>query len=276
MNHKYDISVLMPAIRTHQWLAMYGSLYNSCKKYTWELVLVSPFDLPDYMQHFDNIKLIKDYGCPSRCAQMGTYACEGRMMYHCVDDAFFLPDSIDIAMDYYNRECTRKDVINMRYREGANYSGPTLPMAFWTAWFHDELRLPGIPQHYKISCHHLMDFEYFRELGGWDCRFEYINHGLHDLMFRVQADGGVLYDSPTDATTVNHFVDKTGDHGPIYDAQTFFDKPQFDEMYSTSLNSAAERIHIELDNWKQCPEVWERRFEKKDGKLPTTYDQILK
>ena len=42
----------MPAIRTHQWLMMYGSLYNACRDHSWELVLVSPFDLPEEMKHF--------------------------------------------------------------------------------------------------------------------------------------------------------------------------------------------------------------------------------
>ena len=92
-------------------------------------------------------------------------------------------------------------------------------------------------------------------------------------MFRVQADGGTLYDSPVDATTCNHYINKTGDHAPIYDAQTFSDKPKFDEMYS-DLNAADSRIHLDLDNWKQSPEVWDRRFKEKDGKLPTTYDEV--
>jgi hypothetical protein len=271
----YDVSILMPAIRTKSWLMLYGSLLNSCKRHTFELVLVSPFDLPDNMKQLENVKLIKDYGAPTRCAQIGAEHCEGRLMYHCVDDAIFLPDSIDLAIDFFDAHCGHKDVVNMRYREGTNYSGQTLPMQFWMAWAHDELRLPGIPQHYKISLHHMMNMEYFRELGGWDCQFEYINHPLHDLMFRVQADGGTLYDSPTDGTTCNHFIDKTGDHAPIFDAQTFSDKPIFDEMYSF-LNAAADRIHLDLDNWKDSPEVWVRRFkEKEDGTLPSSYEEIL-
>jgi len=270
---KYDVSVLMPAIRTYNWLMMYGSLLNSCKRHSFELVLISPFDLPDNMKHLDNVKLIKDYGPPTRAAQIGTFECEGRLMYHCVDDAIFLPDSIDIGIDFYDQQCGSKDVVNMRYREGANFSGQTLPPGFWMAWSHNELRLPGIPQHYKISLHHMFSLEYFRELGGWDCQFEYINHPLHDLMFRVQADGGTLYDLPVDATTCNHYVDKTGDHAPIYDAQTYFDKPKFDDMYS-DLDAAASRIHLDIDNWKEADEVWDRRFKEKDGKLPTTYDEV--
>tara|TARA_R110002074_G_scaffold266788_1_gene438976 strand:- start:1096 stop:1926 length:831 start_codon:yes stop_codon:yes gene_type:complete len=274
VSYKYDVSIMMPAIRTSQWLMMYGSLINACQKYSWELVLVSPFDLPDNMKHFENIKMIKDYGAPSRCAQIGAIACEGEFLYHCVDDAIFLPEVIDNAVDWHRQHCSDKDVINMRYREGAMFSGQTLPEQFWLAWFHDELRLPGIPQHYKISCHHFMKLDYFKQLGGWDCRYEYINHSLHDLMFRVQADGGRLYDSRTDATTCNHFIDKTGDHAPIYDAQTFHDKPQFDAIYAVP-NAAASRITIPLDNWTQQPEVWERRFKEDDsGNLPESYEEL--
>jgi len=274
MSYKYDVSVLMPAIRTHQWLMMYGSLFNACKEHSWELVLVSPFDLPPEMTHFDNVKLIKDYGAPTRAAQIGALQCEGEYMYHCVDDAIFLPDAIDNAVRFLRENGNRKDVVNMRYREGAMYAGQTLPTGFWTAHFHDELRLAGIPREYKISLHHFMRMDYFKELGGWDCQYEYINHPLHDLMFRVQADGGRLYDSPTDATTCNHYVNKSVDHAPIFDAQTYGDKPKFDAVYREPGNPAASRIHIDLDNWQQTPPIWKRRFEFKDGKLPQSYKEL--
>ena len=269
----YDVSILMPAIRTHNWLMLYGSLVNSCKKHSFELVLVSPFDLPENMRHFKNIKLIRDYGAPTRAAQIGALKCEGRLMYHCVDDAIFLPDAIDKAIEQYDNICGRKDVINMRYKEGVEYSGQTMPMGYWTAWHHGELRLQGVPMDYKISLHHLIDMEYFKELGGWDCQFEYINHPLHDLMFRLQADGGRLYDSVVDATTCDHYINKTVDHGPIFDAQSFSDKPKFDAIYSIP-DACQGRIHLELDNWKNSPAVWDRRFKLKDGKLPKNYKEF--
>ena len=273
MKYRYDVSILIPAIRTHQWLMMYGSLFSACKNHTWELVLVSPFDLPPEMAHFDNIKLIKDYGAPTRAAQIGALQCEGEYMYHCVDDAIFLPDAIDNAVEFLKSQDNKKYVVNMRYREGAMYAGQTLPMGFWTAHFHNELRLLGIPKEYKISLHHFMRTDYFKELGGWDCQFEYINHPLHDLMFRVQADGGKLFDSATDATTCNHYINKTVDHAPIYDAQTFGDKPKFDAIYLIP-EAAKQRIYIDLNNWQQASPVWKRRFKFKNGKLPQSYKEL--
>tara|TARA_R110000824_G_scaffold105649_1_gene250042 strand:- start:6833 stop:7648 length:816 start_codon:yes stop_codon:yes gene_type:complete len=268
---KYDVSILMPAIRTHQWLMMYGSIFNACQEHTWELVLVGPFDLPPEMTRFNNIKLIKDYGAPTRAAQIGAIQCEGEYMYHCVDDAIFLPDAIDNAVNFHRSNCSKKDVINMRYREGAMYSGQTLPMGFWMAHSHPDLRIPGILPHYKISLHPFMRMDYFKELGGWDCQFEYINHPLHDLMFRVQVDGGKVFDSETDATTCNHYINNTGDHKPIAEAQTLFDKPIFDEIYKQK-DAALNRIHLDINNWQQTSPIWKRRF--KDSKLPKTYKEL--
>ena len=267
---KYDVSILIPAIRTHQWLMLYGSLFNACRKHSWELVLVSPFDLPKELESFDNIKLIKDFGAPTRAAQIGALACEGEYMYHCVDDAIFLPDAIDNALIFHRANCNYKDVVNMRYREGALYSGQTFPPQFWSAHFHGPLRLQGIPNTYKISLHHFMKTEYFIDLGGWDCRFEYINHPLHDLMFRVQADGGVLYDSETDATTCNHYMGTSVDHAPIEEAQEKSDMPIFNGIYSKP-DAATNRIRLDINNWEDSPPIWERRF--KDG-VPDSYDKL--
>lgn len=269
---KYDISVLMPAIRTHKWFKMYNSLLNSCKKYTFELVLVSPFDLPEEMKNLTNVKLIKDYGCPTRAAQIGIYHCEGDMLYHCVDDALFFNNAIDMAFDFYKSEkCTHKDVVNMRYRESPNYTGPQLPLEFWNAYYHEELRLPGIKENWKISLHHFMSLNYFKSIGGWDCQFEYLNHPLHDLMFRVQSDGGVIYNSPMDVTTCDHYPGKSVDHGPIHDAQIYHDLPIFQKIYNEP-NAVSKRIVLPLDNWKQCPDIWERRFK---SEKPTCYIDLI-
>lgn len=261
-----DVSVFMPAIRVPNWPKMYKSLLTSCKKYSFELVLVSPFDLPEELKQYQNIKIFKDLGSPSRCAQLASIKCDGKLLYHCVDDAIFLEDSIDNAIDFYYANCSKKDVINMRYREGANYSGQSMPMEYWIAWTHGDLKLAGIPNHFKISLHHLIDAEYFRDLGGYDCSFEYQNFNLHDLMFRIQANGGRIFDSPTDVTTCDH---SQSDHKAIHNAHHEHDFPLFYQLYSDP-NILNSRIKIDINNWSQQQPIWTRRFKT----IPKNYDEI--
>jgi len=224
-----DLSIFCPAIRIPNWDRMYDSIVQSCKKYSWELVMCGPFELTEYLKTKNNVNMIKDLGSPSRCAQLASFECNGRLLYHVVDDALMLENSIDESIDFYNSICGHKDVVNMRYKEGAGYSGASMPIVYWTAQYHGDLRLAGIPQDSKISLHHLINIEYFRELGGYDCEFEYQNFNLHDIMLRVQADGGKLYDSPIDVTTCNH---GQNDHNAIEKAHHEHDLPLFQKIYS--------------------------------------------
>src|SRR3990167_5546353 len=202
----FDISIFCPAIRTPNWDAMYDSICLSCKKYSFELILCGPFPLTDYLKTKDNVKMIHDLGSPSRCAQLCLFEINGKLCFHVVDDAIFLENAIDEAINYYESLAIKNkhNIINMKYREGKNYSGNSMRENYWMAWGHDSLRLPGIPQNYKISLHHLMDSSYFKELGGYDCSFVYQNFNLHDLMFRAQFNGAIISDSLTDVTTCDH------------------------------------------------------------------------
>ena len=263
-----DVSVFMPAIRQNNWDKMYDSITQSCKKYDWELVMCGPFPLTNYLKAKSNAKMIQDFGSPSRCAQLASFECDGNLLFHCVDDALFLENSIDEAIDFYNANCSHKDIVNMKYREGAGYSGKSMPEAYWTAHFHGDLRLPGIPQDFKISLHHLMNAEYFRELGGYDCSFEYQNFNIHDILFRAQQDGSKIFDSPVDVTTCDH---SQLDHHIIEAAHHQNDFPLFRKMYSNP-DILKTRIKIDLNNWTQQPPVWTRRFKK----IPEKYEDLLK
>jgi hypothetical protein len=265
-----DLTVLLPAIRTTLWDNFYDSLAKSCTKYTWELVLSSPFELTPYLQVKNNVKLVKEFGCPSRAAQLALFEVDGNLIYHTVDDALFNPGSIDKAIEQYRALANKKAVVNMRYREGMNFGGTELPPEYWTAWHHKDLMLPGIPKEYRTSLHHMMDRDYMLSLGGWDCRFEYLVHPCLDLMFRVQADGGFIVDSEQEITSCDHMPGHTGDHGPIHDAQTIHDYPIFYQMYAT--DNASKRIHVDINNWSQQPSIWARRFQ---NKIPKVYKDLL-
>ena len=248
-----DVSVLMPAIRTPFWKNMFHSLRESCSIYKFELVLVSPFDLPDELKSESSINLVKDYGSPTRAAQIGLTKCQGRLVYHCTDDALFYPKQIDRAIFMYDETCRRKDCVNMRYREGFEWSGGDYPSDYWMAYYHDSMRLPGVKANWKIAHHHLIDNGYLHELGGYDCSYEYMTHALCDVMFRLQCIGGKIFDSTTHVTTCNQFANETVDHSPVHHAQAA-DQILFEKNY-VNKDYAYDHLQIPIDNWKNSPKI---------------------
>ena len=266
-----DVSFFFPGIRTHFWENLYASAQLACKRHSFEIVVVSPFDPPDSLKNVANFRVIKDWGSPTRCAQIAAKNCLGELIYHTVDDGFFIPDSIDLAIDLYRKSCSKDDMVNMRYREGQNFGGGTLPLTFWDAWTSEELKLPGVNPLWRTSLHFLINREKFIEMGGFDSTFEYLNHPLHDFAFRLQALGGKIFHSHTDVINCTHYPDESVDHGPIHNAQLYHDAPIFKEMYSDP-NAAFSRSSIPFNNWENSSPIWERRF---GNKKPQNYLEMI-
>lgn len=264
-----DISLLIPTIRTVNWKTVLSTLAESCTKYTYEVVFIGPFDPPPDVP-MDKVNYIRTYASPSVAAQMGLLNCSGELTYHAVDDAKFIPGAIDAAVDLYKRVCGRKDVVNMRYTEDDNYSGKTFVPEFWNAHYHPPMRLAGIPNHYQIALHFLINTDYFRELGGFDCNYEYLNFNLHDFIFRLQYDGGKVYHSETDVTNCNHYGNGAVDHAVI-EAAYPKDMGLFTSKYSNPNALRDGSARIDLNNWHTQPPVWSRRF----GKLYTSYEEMI-
>ena len=62
---KYQLSCLVPGIRTKNWLRLYHSI-STAFMFSWEIIFVGPYDLPEELKGFDNVKYIKDFGSPIR------------------------------------------------------------------------------------------------------------------------------------------------------------------------------------------------------------------
>jgi len=255
----YDISLTMPAIRTNNWEAFYESAKQSCSNHSFELVLVSPFELPNSLKSINNITHILDKGNPSRCTQIANIAAKGKLIYNCVDDGLFFNSALDWVVDEFNHLHNDLDVINMRYRESSDRKCGEFPLTYWNTSYHSSLRLPGINPSWKLSLHFVMKRHTYLSLGGIDCNFEYSNHGIHDLMFRIQAAGGTIFNSLVEGLNCTHFPGQVADHGPINDAQLYHDEPIFNSIYSNP-QAAYKRKYLDLDNWMMQPQVWERRF----------------
>ena len=177
---KYDVSICLPAHRTQLWQRLYESAVEAVGPYSWEMILVGPNNPPPFFDDKKNFKFLKDFGTPSRCAQIATMLAEGEFMMWGSDDGYFLKNSIRECISL-KKNLDRKDVVIIRYAEGRDYSGKSPPDEYWKAWTHPDLRLPGVPEDYMITLLSMFSLDYFRELGGWDCRFEHLNMNCHDL-----------------------------------------------------------------------------------------------
>lgn len=263
----YDLSIVVSGIRTNRWKELYDSVFTASKRHTWEIVFISPFDLPEELKDKENITLVKDNGHVPRCIQKGVLYAKSDLFFITVDDGYLAEDSIDLALDYYKENCGYKDVIAMLYGEGGNM----MPSEYWNAHHHADLRKPGIPAHFKIANQPIMNKNYFIELGGFDCvNFEYLDKPIHDLMFRLQYDGGVVHFSPIHSCIATWTPGTEGDHGPIHFAETTHDGPLFHAMYQDP-DIISKRVRLIYDNWKQTPDVWVRRF---TNGVPETYEDL--
>lgn len=249
-----EISIVLPGYRHANWKPLYDSAVEACNGVPFEMIIVGPKGNIPELEGIENFRFIEDYGTPARCAQIGVFHASGRVMVWASDDGTFQPDSL--------RQCylalmlaRKKDAIIIRYREGGNFPDDS----YWTAHTHADLRLPGVPSTYRIAPVGMYYTDYFKELGGWDCRFEHLNMCNHDLAFRLQNDGGSLIPSPEEVLTCSWVPWSGGDGSWVPIKRAFFenDLPLFKEMYSVDQSS---RIRIDYDNWKNSPAKWEKRF----------------
>tara|TARA_R110002020_G_scaffold149972_3_gene326461 strand:+ start:15765 stop:16613 length:849 start_codon:yes stop_codon:yes gene_type:complete len=250
--NEYDISFFFPAIRTPKWVALYESLKLSCKRYKWELVLCGPFPLPKELQNIENVKHVKEDGCVSRAVQVGVLETTGKLIYIGNDDTLYREDAFDHSLDHYFKEAGPIDIMQATYVEGGNVQ----PNNYWTTAFHAAFHVPGIDQTWKLATEPIIPRDYFMEMGGFDCRWEYMDGSTHDFAFRAQRNGSEIIYSPVICGDMEWSPDHTGDHGPIHDAMCLHDNAIFQEMWSVP----NDRLKIDYDNYKEQPGVWSRRF----------------
>ncbi len=255
------LSIFLAGIRPQNWLALYNSIPDATAlpKEEYELVIVSPYDLPPELQKVDNVRWIEDRGCPTRCYQLGALHSRGEYVLWVADDGTFnIANSIDDA--FAVRPNHRKGIATLRYLEGTPnkiiYRKMQDP-GWWNIGHHPMLvHAPYAPNNYLLIMLGLMSRDYLMEIGGWDCRFEHVGLGCVDLSIRLQNDGAevILGEKMMD---ISMLPGRSGDHGPIRDAHKS-DKGLFNQMYHSETGKGKSKI--DFDNWKLAPEVWPRRF----------------
>ena len=252
------LSIFLAGIRPQNWLALYQSIPNSTIITDYELVIVSPYDLPLELQNIDNVRLIKDWGKPTRCYQLGLLHSRGEYVVWGADDGIFSPTlAIDKAFDIIPGN---KGVVSFKYQEGsprAKGNKNRNENEWWRLGSFGVLReIPFVPNHYFLIMNALIKRSYFMETGGWDCRFEQLGMAGPDMSIRLQNDGAEVVMGEM-FMSVTH-EKGTQLHKPIEDAHKKNDMPLFKQIYTNK--SSQSRARVDFDNWKHTPAVWSRRF----------------
>lgn len=254
---KYDLSVIIPGIRVDRWPEIYQQLISSVGKYSFELICVGPFFPDKTLERSSNFIFLRDFGSPSRCFQMASTLANGEYVMFLSDDGRVEAGAIGEALDLLKSK-TQKDGITVLYSEGPNFSGiQDRTPEYWRAHHHDSLKLPLIKDTWKIAPHFIYNLQYFRDLGGLDCSWEHVNMNTHDLAFRIQRDGGVLYPSPRKIASMDWVPWDFNNKGAMQLAYELNDEPLFKKIYGGNVEP---EINIDYNNWRKSPILWARRF----------------
>jgi len=262
------LSIFLPSIRTFYLEKLYESAINSCKKHDFELVIAGPFELPESLKGNNNIKFIKTYASPTKSAQLAAIACEGELIYHTSDDVLFIENAIDEAIELYDRKCSDDDIVSMRYIESLNHEAKNeFPLHYWTV--ANSCPIHSLNQNWNINANFLMKKDLFVKYGGFDCCFEYLTQAGADLLIRLQKNGSIVYHSEKNITTADWSGGSKGEeHKPIQIAQEQKDTPLFWNIWLFDYDT---RNIIDINNHKNYPDKWERRF---GNNLPSSYEEL--
>lgn len=254
---KYKLSVLVPGIRTQNWKRLYDSLLTSTKE-SFEFIFVGPYDLPEELKQYTNIKYIKDFGTPIKCQQIALLRSDGEWITWAADDGYYLPDALDKSFSMIENNNDYKTIIFGKYFEGDGNEHIHNDIQYHKLNYHGATRSIYIPAEYmSLNCG-LVSRQLLIELGGWDCQFEVCPMSYADFAIRAQNFGANFIIQDEVMFKCSHMPGTSGDHAPVHWAQITHDEPLYQSIYNEP--DCITRTKIDINNWKNCPEKWQRRF----------------
>lgn len=251
------LSILVPGIRPNNWDALYTSIDQACMSptLTWEMIVISPYDLPVDLWAKGNVRHIKSFRSPIAAQQEGLCEVKGDYVAWCADDGICLPGSFDQVFEALIGE-DYKTIIVGKYMEGDNVND-MLKGFYYCLKYHESMRLPGVPDNARLLNCGVVARRLLEELGGWDAEtFQVCPMAYNDLSIRALKYGAkfILLGDPI--FKCSWLPGLQGDHGPIHIAQTEYDQPAFDKIYT----EANDRMVINMNNWRRTSEKWRLRF----------------
>ena len=259
---KPELSIILPSIRTEKLEGLYESLLKSTKC-DFELVIVGPTPLPDALKELKNVKYAKDFGSPVRASNIAASLCEGRIYTWFADDCTLFEDSLDQCLEEFRAMGPAKNnVLVAKYYEGQEGSSErsTLQPDSYFKLNGTPAASPHIPNEWWLFNIAFLHAEFFNSLGGWDCAYEGTWASHADMAVRAQFLGANVKMAQIPLFECDHLPGGSGDHMPIFECQHQHDEPLLqgkfrDPNWTTNVNP-----RLKVDNWKNAPTVWKRRF----------------
>ena len=256
----YDLSILVAGIRTEKWNNLYTSVEQATKR-PFEVIFVGPTFPPIELQSRQNVKFVQDFGSPTRCLQIGLLFATGTYSTWVSDDAPFLDGAIDSMFNIlFGMVPSEKNAITAKYYEGRQIPGSDefhLSDKYYYLSTHQPTQSQYIPDNWFIFNNGVINTDYLKSLGGFDCCFEATAMAYADLAARTQRDGAVFALTPECVATVEWSPGTDGDHGPVHHACVDHDFPLFHSIYANA--DCINRTKIPINNWIKSSPYWARR-----------------
>ena len=93
-----DISVIIPSIRPQNLVKVYDALAMACQRYTFEVIIPSPYIIPESLMVKGNVKFLHTYSNPTISFQMAALLADSEYIYNTTDDGLVQPNAIDDAL----------------------------------------------------------------------------------------------------------------------------------------------------------------------------------
>lgn len=275
---KYQLSILMPAIRSEKWVEIYKSIEKSFSG-TWELIIITEVEHPKELEDKTNIKYIFSERSPMQKQQEALEHVEGEWITVMSDDSLWHEGKLDEAfkltegLDY-------KTMIVMKYLESheqpmgvAYMPSVNVKKRYDTNWDfmksdeyyylenHGTCQLPGMPKPAPVLSVALISTKLILETGGWDCEYQVQGIGNCDYAARLMFYGCKFIIADIVVSSCGFMDDDTGDHGPIHYAIIEDDEPLLRKHYRD--DGRKNLTVIPLDNWKNTPAFWPKKLRRK-------------
>lgn len=252
----YKLSVLVPSIRPGNLISLYNSIKMSFSG-EFEMIVAGPYELPTPLAALPNVKWIKTFRSPIAAQQEALIHSTGEWISWMADDGVALPGMLDESFKLLEGKGYKWIVVS-KYQEGDNPVDMDTDKYYFLR-HHDSMRLPGVPTPAMLLNCGLVSCQLLMGMGGWEAsRFQVCPMSYNDFSIRAFKFGAewILQDKPV--FKCSHLPGGQGDHLPIHIAQTEYDQPVFTGIYST----LHDRMVIDINNWKESPEVWDLRFKE--------------